>query len=238
MLNRRARGSEFLDTPEANPRLVRRSYEFMRFVNRAGGGIRVVRKFLEREFATSSGGREPVRVLDLGAGDCDIPLAITRWASERGHRVEFTCLDHNATAFEEAREKVAQSDCRTITVEQADMFTYRPASEFDYAMGSMVFHHLTEEDIHRLIEHLRGFVRRAVLINDLHRCLPNYIVCSILTIVIDPEIRHDALLSVRRGFKPAELAGILRRLDPQAAVRRSWFCRVAGVVRFDRKGGK
>jgi hypothetical protein len=77
-----------------------------------------------------------------------------------------------------------------------------------------------------------------VLINDLHRCRLNYLVAGILTATVDREIRHDALLSIRRGFKPAELARMLRRHDPAATVRRAWFCRVAGVVRFDRKEGE
>jgi len=77
-------------------------------------------------------------------------------------------------------------------------------------------------------------VRKAVLINDLHRCLANYIACFILALLVAPEIRHDGLLSIRRGFKPRELQRRLAQHDPLAVVRRMWFCRVAGVVRFDR----
>jgi hypothetical protein len=117
---------------------------------------------------------------------------------------------------------------------QADVFTYRPADAFDYAMGSMTFHHFTDDQIDKLIVHLRGFVRKAVLINDLHRCLPNYIACFLLALPLDREIRHDGLLSIRRGFKPRELARVLAKHDPEAIVARSWFCRVAGVLRFDR----
>ena len=234
MLRERARGSEFLDRPDADPRLVEQGYEFMKVVNRIGGGMRVVRRFLAQELSESSRDHA-VTILDIGAGDCDIPLTITRWADRRGYKVRFTCLDHDAKAVELAQSRISRCNCRTVEVVQADVFTYRPADRFDYAVGSMTFHHFTDEDIDRLITHLRGFVRKAVLINDLQRGLANYIACLILTLPVAREIRHDGLLSIRRGFKPRELAGLLATHDPAAVVRRMWFRRVAGVVRFDRR---
>lgn len=232
MFEQRARGCEFLDRPDADPRLVEQSYKFMRIVNRIGGGIRVVRTFLAQELSQSAG--DTVTVLDIGAADCDLPLAVTRWAERRGHRIEFTCLDHDPKAVELAQRRMARCHCRTVQTVQADIFTYQPARPFDYAIGSMTFHHFTDEQIDQLIRHLRGLVRKAVLINDLHRSLLNYLVCLILALPLDREIRHDALLSIRRGFKPRELAAQLAKHDPGATVRRRWFCRVAGVVRFDR----
>ena len=138
-------------------------------------------------------------------------------------------------AVELARGEIARRRCRTVRAVQADAFTYRPAGGCDYAVGSMTFHHFTDHEIDRLLAHLRGFVRRAVLINDLHRCLLNYLACFVLALPLDPAIRHDGLLSIRRGFRPRELARMLARHDPAPIVTRQWFCRVAGVVRFDRR---
>lgn len=263
MFEERARGSEFLDAPDSDPRLTEEGYRFMKLVNRIGGGTRVVREFLEGELPDWPRDR-PIRILDIGVGGGDIPLAIVRWARKRGYHVEFTCVDFNAKALEVTQKAIDHSggvsggqlstlytstkrkelrvdpyDVRdAIRLVEADIFHYQPINDFDYAMGSMVFHHFTEAEIHRLVTHLCGFVRKALLINDLHRNLLNYLVCSILVIPLDREIRHDALLSIRRGFKPAELRAILREHDPAPAVTRSWFSRVAGVVRFDSKGGE
>lgn len=234
MFRERARGEEFLDRPDSDPRLVETSYRFMHLVNRIGGGIRVVRRFLAEELADYPKGHT-VRILDIGAADCHMPLVITQWAQQHGYQTEFTCLDQDTRATELAHEKLARARCGTIDVVKADAFTYEPQAPFDYAMGSMTFHHFTDEEIDRLLTHLRGFVRRAVLINDLHRCLLNYVVCYILALPLDRRIRHDALLSIRRGFQPAELRALLRRHDPAPRVRRSWFCRVAGVVHLNGK---
>lgn len=233
MFKERARGSEFLDRPDADPRLVEEGYRFMKVVNRIGGGIRVVRRFLAEELSTSAN-TGPATVLDIGAGDCDIALALAGWADRRGYKVQFTCLDHDPKAIELARNRIARCRCPCVQAVQADVFTYQPNEVFDYAMGSMTFHHFTDEEIDRLVEHLRGFVRKALLINDLHRCLANYVACLLLALPVDRQIRHDGLLSIQRGFKPDELARLLARHEPGAAARRMWFHRVAGVVRFDR----
>lgn len=233
MFDRRARGSEFLDAPDSDPRLTEESYRFMRRVNRIGGGIRSIRAFLAAELAEGPK-NTPVRILDIGVGGGDIPLALVCWGRTQGYRIEFTCVDHNAKALEVTQRAVDDAGADGITLVEADIFSYEPVHNLHYATGSMVFHHFTEDEIHRLIAHLSCFVQRALLINDLHRNWLNYLVGSILALPLDRAIRHDALLSIRRGFKPADLRAILQRHDPQALVTRSWFSRVAGVVRFDR----
>jgi 2-polyprenyl-3-methyl-5-hydroxy-6-metoxy-1,4-benzoquinol methylase len=237
MFEQRARGTEFLDAPDSDPRLTERSYRFMRIVNGIGGGTRVVRRFLADELIHWPRDK-PVRILDIGVGGGDIPLAVVRWARKQGYKLEFTCMDFNPKALEVTQRTIDQAGGDGIRLVEDDIFRYQPAHDFDYALGSMVFHHFTEQEIHRLVTHLCGFVHKALLINDLHRCLLNYIVAGILVIPLEREIRHDALLSIRRGFKPAELADLLKEHDPSAVATRAWFCRVAGVVRFDREGGE
>ncbi|MGE5296924.1 MAG: methyltransferase domain-containing protein [Solirubrobacterales bacterium] len=238
MFEERARGVEFMDAPDTDPRLTEESYRFMKLVNRIGGGTRVVREFLAAELPGQSRDKL-IRILDIGAGGGDIPLAILRWARRRGYQIEFTCVDFNEAALDATQKAVDRSGGGAgIKLVDADIFQYQPVKDFDYAVGSMVFHHFTNDEIRRLLTHLCGFVRRALLINDLHRNWLNYLACSILVIPLDREIRHDARLSILRGFKPAELRAILREHDPAAAVTRSWFSRVAGVVRFDRKEGE
>lgn len=235
MFKQRARGSELLDGPDGDPTLAQRSYAFMRAVNRIGGGTGAVRRFLAAELPRCSDD-QPVRVLDLGAGGCDIPLSLGRWANRKGWTLEFTCVDHNRAALEMAAQAIDRSNGTTIRLEQADIFTYRPCADFDYAIGSMVFHHFTAAEISRLIEHLRLFVRRALLINDLRRTALNYALCAALAWPLAAEIRHDALLSVRRGFRRADLLQLLKRHAPEPVIETSWFSRITGVVRFDREG--
>jgi hypothetical protein len=231
----RAREQELTDAPDCDAQLARESYEFMKLANRRGGGTRLVLDFLERELAGASQGRT-WRLLDLGAGCCDIPLAVARWARRRGHDVEITCVDHNTHILELARGVLGDADGESITLQRADIFAYQPKESFDYAFASMVLHHFTAEEIRAVVAHVSRFVRRALVINDLRRSALNYLACYVNAHGRDPRVRHDALLSVRRGFTRRDLSDILRDTETSFSVRNAWFCRVAGIVRFDDKG--
>lgn len=209
----------------------------MERVNRSGGGTRAILGALSRE-VRSVPRTTPLRILDLGAGSCDIPCAVAGWARTQHRDIRITCVDRKSEALELARARWHGFDDRSVTLEQADIFDFRPSTPFDYALASMVLHHLSAEEIGLLMAHLRHFVRRALIINDLRRSLLNYLACRLAVLPCERGVRHDALLSVRRGFRPDELRAILREHDPAATVRAAWFCRLVGIVRFDREAGR
>jgi hypothetical protein len=229
---RQVSDSELLDQPDGDPRLVEESYRMMRLVNRIGGGTRVVRRFLAEELSGSRT-RRGVRVLDLGSGPCDIPVEVARWLNARGLEAAFTCLDQNACSLDLARRSLSAAGSPAIRLVQDDVFTYRPSESYEYAVASMIVHHFEPDQIVALVHHLRGFVTRALLINDLRRSGLNRLACRLLSLGRDPVVRHDALLSVRRGFRPADLAAILASAGVPFKVTTAWFCRVVAVVRFD-----
>jgi SAM-dependent methyltransferase len=233
----RARGCELLDAPDCDPDLARQSYQFMEAVNRSAGGTRAVLSTLSRELR-SSPRATPLCILDLGSGGCDIPAAIARWARAQGRDITITCVDQNREALDLAREALRDSDDGSVALEQADIFQYEPSEPFDYALASMVLHHFSADEIGQLIGRLRPFVRKAFIVNDLSRSVLNYLACWFAVLSSEQGVRHDALLSVRRGFTPDELRAILREHDPTATVRTAWFCRVVGTVRFDREASQ
>jgi hypothetical protein len=48
-------------------------------------------------------------------------------------------------------------------------------------------------------------------------------------------VRHDALLSIRRGFKPVEIRALLQQIDNiSVSVETSRWFRVAAVIRFNK----
>lgn len=220
--------------PGFDPDLAERSYGLMRWVNRVLGGIRMVKRFIGAEALNPPQGR-PLRVLDLGSGSADIPLAVSHWALRHGLNVQFTCLEINDQAAKMAYKAVQKAIDPRVRVVAADAFEYQPEEPFDCATGSMFFHHLADDRILTLLEHLRGFVYRSVLINDLRRTWPHYIGAMLLTSGMPSELRHDALLSIRRGFRPLELQQLLEQL-PNASilVETGWLFRVSAVIRYIR----
>ena len=232
MVEARATETELLDQADFGPALAAASYRFMEMINACFGGIRVVRRFLAAETAGRAV-QAPWRVLDIGSGSCDIPLAISRWARGRGIPLHITCLETARSAVEIAREKLARADDLAVRLLQEDVFIHQPAEPYDVAVASMFFHHFTDAQILALLQRLRGFERRSVLINDLRRSRLASLAARVPLIGAPAGVRHDALLSIRRGFTPGELTALLRQLDrAEVSVEAARWFRVAAVIRF------
>jgi hypothetical protein len=228
----RATATELLDRPDCSQALAADSYRFMGMINRRFGGTRMVRRFLAAEVAGRRVG-VPVRVLDIGSGSCDIPLAVSQWARVSCVPLHFTCLERAGPAADIARERLAQACDPAVQLLQEDVFSHRPVEPYDCAVASMCFHHFSDAQILTLLQRLRGFVHNSLLINDLQRSRLASLAARPLLVGTPAGVRHDALLSIRRGFKVNELSALLGQLDNATVTvaPARWF-RIAAVVRF------
>jgi len=228
----RATATEFLDRPDCDPALAAASYRFMEMVNRRFGGIRMVRRFLATESARRHAGG-PLRVLDIGSGSCDIPLAVSRWARAHDIPLHVTCLEIAGHTVDIAHEQLTRVGNPAVQLLQEDVFTHQPAEPYDCAVASMCFHHFSDAQILTLLRRLHGFVLNSVLINDLRRSRMAYLAARLLLVTTPAEVRHDALLSIRRGFKISELRSLLRQLDSiTVSVEPTRWFRIAAIIRF------
>ncbi len=230
----RATATEFLDRPDCDPVLAATSYQFMETVNSRFGGIQIVRRFLAAETAGRHGGA-PLRILDIGSGSCDIPLAVSRWARAYGIPLHFTCLEMASHAVDIARGQLARANDPAVRLLQQDAFAHQPAEPYDCAVASMCFHHFSNAQILTLLQGLRGFILNSVLINDLRRSPLASLSARLLLIGTGAPagVRHDALLSIRRGFKITELRSLLRQLENvTVSVKPARWFRIAAIIRF------
>lgn len=198
MFEERLLKAEYLDGKNCDPELIRKSHMFMRIVNKYLGGTQCVKSFIGQLAKNES-----LKILDIGSGTCDIPIEIAKWAKDI--QVQIICIEKNKNAFSLGRQAVISSGLKNIQIIQADIFEFEPEEMFDYAISSMFFHHLTQEQIKNLIIRLRKFVRKSIFINDLHRSFLNYYSCSLLWPLVHRDVLHDALLSIRKGFRSDEL---------------------------------
>ena len=228
----RATATEFLDRPDCDPALAAASYRFMEAVNCHFGGIRIVRRFLAAETAGRHDGA-PLRILDIGSGSCDIPLAVSRWARANGIPLHFTCLEMAGHAADIAQRQLARASDPAVQLLQEDVFTHQPAEPYDCAVASMCFHHFSNAQILTLLQKLRDFVLNRVLINDLRRSRLASLAARLLLVGAAAGVQHDALLSIRRRFKICELSALLRQLDNVTVSVESarWF-RIAAMIRL------
>ena len=236
MHNDRATAEEFLDRTDCDPALAAASYRFMERVNGTFGGIRIVRNYLAAETALRPA-TSPLRILDIGSGSCDIPLAVSRWARANGISLHFTCLEKAGPAVGIARRHLDRADDPAVQLIQGDIFTHQPAEPYDCAVASMCFHHFSNAQILMLLQRLRGFVISGVLINDLLRSPWASLAARLLLAVTaaSPKVQHDALLSIRRGFKISELQALLLQLaDATVTVKPTRWFRIAATIGFNR----
>ena len=237
MFDVRNTATEFLDRPDCDPALAAASYRFMEVVNSRFGGCRLVRRFL----AAETGGHRvatPLRILDIGSGSCDIPLALSQWARTHDLPLHFTCLEMADHAIDIARQQLARTRNSAVELLQEDVFTHDPAEPYDCAVASMCFHHFSDDQILALVQRLRRFVRKSLLINDLRRSpMAGLAARLLLTSTRAPAgVRHDALLSIRRGFRVHEMKALLGQLDgTTATVAPALWFRIAAIVRFTPK---
>lgn len=211
MLGKRARGAELLDQPNAAPDEAAASYRFMRMVNRFFGGERPVRRFLAERWSVSSKAA-PLAVLDVGSGDCSLPVRLSSWCRRRGIEARFTCVDacdYSAAAASGMLEAAKDDRVRFL---HADAMDLPGGTRYDCAVASMFLHHFDDETIPQVVEAVLSATDGPLLVNDLQRCALNLAGAWLLSLGWSDTVRQDAMQSVRRGFRPGELIRVLERL--------------------------
>src|SRR5437588_12493980 len=99
-LNLRHRESEWMDAPNADPKLLRKSLSYIRWINFLLRYARATISHLER-FSRGWKRGETVHILDIATGSADIPRAILGWADRRGFDLRIVGIDlHPDTLIE------------------------------------------------------------------------------------------------------------------------------------------
>ncbi len=224
---------EIIDRPDISGRVAEASYSFMEEVNRFYGGRRAITSFLESEIETGKfKDKDSLRILDLGAGGCDIPAAVVEWGKKENIDISYTCLEQHPAAIRRARMKNRLDKIRLL---REDFLDYKPDRQYDYVTASMVFHHFSLARIRQIIGRYSASVREAIVINDLFRHRVLYWLTWLRTLITTKENRHDALLSVRKGFHRQELKNISKKIPGGTVkVERLPLFRLRAVFRFER----
>lgn len=164
-------------------------------------------------------------LLDVGTGAADAPRRLVDACAARGIRLGVTAIDLAAATAAYAREA-----CRThptIHVEQGDLFALLPGRHrFDIVHAAMVLHHFPDETAVRALAKMYHLADRGVVVNDLHRHPLAYHGIRALSALAwrNRLIRHDAPVSVLRGFTAPELRALAARAGwPPSETRLRWW---------------
>lgn len=216
----RRRQAEWMDDDSVDPAELQRSLRFIRRVNTLLGYRRATISHLER-FSKRWKPGERIEIVDLATGSADIPRAILQWADRRGFDVRVTGVDRHAITAQAAR---ASLDDPRLRIVQADVFSlpFAPAS-FDYALTAMFLHHLSEEEVERVLRTMGELSRRGVIVADLLRNRRALAWIRFFTLGSGPMIRHDARVSVEQAFSRDEIIALRDRAGLQFAAYHRHF---------------
>jgi len=211
-MSRRSLEREYMDDRTPPQHVVDEVYWFLGAINRWLGGTRATLSRFE-EFSHRWRPGERVEVLDVATGGGDVARALVRWGRERGFDLHVTALDISLAALDCARRT---SD--SLSVESGLHFVCAdvhclPCREraFDYVVCTLFFHHLTDDEVVRTLRVFDDVAIRGIVVNDLVRRWRHYMWSWLFTRPFNEVLRSDGPLSVRRSFRPAELAALVSR---------------------------
>jgi SAM-dependent methyltransferase len=228
-MRQRIDAPELLDEPEIDPVLLRENLRDIRRVNRLFGGVATILRHLSGLLGQVPENR-PVSILDLATGSADIPLAVSRWASERQRAVRIIASDVSEGILAVARELTASDP--EITIERLDARRVPMSdSSFDIVLCSLALHHFSPCDAVMLLREMDRLAVHGFILSDLRRSRAGYLGALAASRIFthNPLTRHDAPLSLQRAYTPAELRWLLHQAGiPDAEVLASpWFRMVA-----------
>lgn len=198
----RRRGSEILDRPDVDPRVVTRSMRDVALANRLFGGRRAALAEIDHALRGLSG---DATLLDVGTGLGDIPAAARERAARRGVRLRTLGLDVAPELAEAARGRVDEPLCAS-----AFALPLRDRS-VDVVVASQMLHHFPEAEARRVLREMHRVARRRVIVSDLRRswlAAAGIWVASWL-LRFHPVSRHDGVVSVLRGFTAKDIAALV-----------------------------
>ena len=208
---------EHMDDPDASREDLAVALRYLRMINARLGGTKAALRQFQRWATAWPRDGAPVRILDIGAGSADIPLAIARWARAAEHRVRITAVDLHPVTCDLAREYLrehggeAAGDIEIVhgdALRLTDMFE---SGSFDYVHAGLFLHHLQEIEVMTVLRIMDRLASRGLIWNDLVRVrFPRTMLAPFL-IGASAIVKHDAIVSVQAGFTKAEALDLAQR---------------------------
>jgi ubiquinone/menaquinone biosynthesis C-methylase UbiE len=198
-----------MDAPAVDPALLRQSLRFIRLVNSLLGYNRATISHLDR-FSRRWKPGERITLIDFATGSADVPLEILRWAKPRGLDVHIVGVDLHETTTAAARTATRNEPRIRIVRGDVLKLPFEPCS-FDYALCSMFLHHLSDDEAAAVLSAMGRVARRGIIAADLLRHRRAYAWISLLTLLSNRMVRHDARVSVAQAFNKSEVLALRDR---------------------------
>jgi 2-polyprenyl-3-methyl-5-hydroxy-6-metoxy-1,4-benzoquinol methylase len=195
---------ELMDDPGCDLGRLERTYGQFAVVNRLVSGWR--RIYVETVRPALLAAPRPT-LLDVGFGGGDIPRRLAGWARQDAIDLAVTAIDPDprAAAYVGRAPGGAVAFRRATS---ADLVA--EGRTFDVVVSNHLLHHLDAGALQRLLADSEQLAGRLALHNDLRRSALAHHAYAVATrpLAGSSFLHADGLLSIRRSYRPAELADV------------------------------
>ncbi len=173
----------------------------------------------------------PVKILDVGTGHGDIILRAAE-VLEKICDAPISCagLDYNPRYVELAR-RAARERGRTdveFIVGNAFDLDLDPGA-YDVLITNWMIHHLTPSQVYRMVREFDRVAAHGMMLFDVARSWPVAATAFFVTAPMSHAGRHDSMVTMRRGYRPAEMEFILEKAGVDGYVKNA-FPRISDLV--------
>lgn len=227
-----SRAPELMDDPACDPSELDRALDALAAINRWCGGTAAIRRPILAALEEMTPGE--LRLLDIGTGAGDIPVAIVDRLRSKGWTPRLTLADNHATTLRLARERVP-AELRPSFLRLDAPRLPLADDAVDLGISGTMLHHLETDAAAAFLREIDRVSRVGWIVSDLCRGVPLRLAFGVLSATLlrrNATARTDGRASIRRAFTAAEIRALLDRAGVERAIVRS------GPVRWVVLGGE
>ena len=196
--------SELLDSLPASDPAAQRSRADLRRVNRWMGHCGILTRTLKSTVPAAVR-----RIVELGAGDGTLALALATRLRQRWPDIELTLIDRQPVVTDSTLQTFQRVGWKTHVVE-SDVFDWLAANPqpADMIVTNLFLHHFEAPQLRRLLLGIADRSRCFIALEPRRSALAQLGARSLGLIGCNHVTRHDARVSVQAGFRDRELSAL------------------------------
>lgn len=149
--------------------------------------------------------REKITLLDIGFGGGDIPINLSRWARRDQIPLHITAIETDRRAFEFVQTLDTPPNITFLHCSSTEMV--EQGRRFDVVISNHLLHHLSVQELKKLLDESEKLCTAKVLFNDIERSDVGYLLFNLLSrpLFRSSFITQDGLTSIKRSYTQQEL---------------------------------
>jgi hypothetical protein len=208
-LRKRTTESELMDDPRCDEEDLLATLSQFSSLNRFLARYRsILKKYVVEDMQSKN--LLHATILDMGSGGGDINNWLVDFARKKKLDLRIIACDSDprVCAFAQKQNRfLNQIDVRCV-----DLLEFTPEEPVDYVFANHFLHHLNDDEIELLMDKWHPFVRQKLIFSDLKRSIFSYYSYKVFSLMYrNSFVRHDGLISIKRGFTNKDLKKIADR---------------------------